>query len=121
MSEQRTTGTKPELELRRLLHAAGRRYRVDYPVPGMPRRRIDIAFTKAKLAVMVDGCFWHGCPEHGVKPKHNAEWWGAKLERNQSRDRDTDAILAASGWRVLRLWEHMPPGAMLDAVLDGLG
>ena len=121
MSKQRRTGTKPELELRRRLHAAGLRYRVDYPVPGMPRRKIDIAFTRAKLAVMVDGCFWHGCPEHAVPPKHTADWWAAKLGGNQTRDRETDAALVGEGWQVLRLWEHLSPDHMMSEVLDLLG
>ena len=70
------------------------------------RRRADLVFTRAKVAVYVDGCFWHGCPLHGTWPKANAEWWRAKLERNIKRDRDTDRQLEAAGWRVARVWEH---------------
>lgn len=106
MSDQRRTGTSPELALRRALFAAGARYRVEYPVPGAPRRTIDIAFPGHKLAVFVDGCFWHGCPEHAAAPKHNADWWREKLQRNVERDRDTDRILVAAGWTVVRVWEH---------------
>ena len=106
MSRQRTRDTETELILRRDLHRRGLRYRVDAPLPGMARRRADLIFTRAKVAVMVDGCFWHGCPEHGTKPATNREWWAAKLARNIERDRETDAHLRSLGWTVLRVWEH---------------
>jgi DNA mismatch endonuclease (patch repair protein) len=83
----------------------GLRFRVDWPLP-VTRRRADLAFVGAKLAVFVDGCFWHGCPEHRTWPKANAEWWREKLHSNVRRDRDTDALLKAAGWTVLRFWEH---------------
>jgi len=106
MRRQARRDTKPEMALRQELHRMGLRYRVDHVViPGV-RRRADVAFTRARLAVFVDGCFWHGCPRHGTRPKANAEWWGNKLEANVARDRDTDNRLAAAGWRVVRLWEH---------------
>src|SRR5690349_17954597 len=106
MSGQRTTGTAAEMALRRELHRRGLRYRVDRaPVPGL-RRRADLVFTAARVAVFVDGCFWHSCPEHGTYPKANAAWWTAKLNRNVERDRDTDRRLRAAGWLVLRIWEH---------------
>lgn len=75
-------------------------------MPGMRRRTIDIAFTRAKIAVFVDGCFWHGCPLHGVAPKNNAEWWLRKIAANRARDEDTSRNLEAQGWTVLRFWEH---------------
>lgn len=109
MSRHPRRDTGPELALRQLLHAAGFRYRVQYPVPGMPRRSIDVAFTRARVAVFVDGCFWHGCPEHGQTPKANNVWWLAKLRKNRERDAGTDACLEAQGWLVLRFWEHTPP------------
>lgn len=109
MSRQASKDTNAELVVRRLLHAAGLRYRLEYPVPGMARRRIDIAFTRAKVAVLVDGCFWHGCPEHATQPKANAEWWRKKLDRNMARDRETTEHLTAQGWTVLRFWEHQAP------------
>jgi DNA mismatch endonuclease Vsr len=109
MSIARRRDTAPELGLRRLLHEAGLRYRVAYPVPGNRRRTIDIAFTRAKVAVFVDGCFWHGCPEHGTRPKANEGWWITKLEANLARDKDTTALLEGQGWTVLRLWEHEEP------------
>ncbi len=92
--------------MRRLLHRGGLRYRVTYPVPGMSRRSIDVAFTRAKVAVFLDGCFWHGCPEHGTRPRANSAWWDVKLRRNAERDAETDRVLRASGWTVLRFWEH---------------
>ncbi|MFH9431223.1 very short patch repair endonuclease [Streptomyces sp. NPDC017615] len=109
MSRQVSKDTKAELAVRRLLHAAGLRYRVEYPVPGMARRRIDVAFTRAKVAVLIDGCFWHGCPQHATQPKANAEWWREKLARNVTRDLGTTQHLTARGWTVLRFWEHEAP------------
>lgn len=106
MARQKRADTSPEMALRRLLFAQGLRYRVGYKVPGMPRRTIDIAFPGRKLAVFVDGCFWHGCPDHCVPPKNNAEWWAEKLRKNVARDRDTDLVLEREGWRVRRFWEH---------------
>ncbi|WP_244960191.1 very short patch repair endonuclease [Actinomyces faecalis] len=98
--------TTPEVELRQALWRAGYRYRVQYKVPGLPRRKVDIAFTRRKVAVQVDGCFWHGCPEHGTVPGRNSEWWQWKIARNQARDRDTDDKLTALGWTVIHVWEH---------------
>ena len=115
-SRQARESTKPEMLLRRELHRRGLRYRVQYGVPGLPRRRVDVAFTRARLAVFVDGCFWHACPEHCVVPKSNREWWEWKFAVNQARDRDTDQRLGELGWRVLRLWEHEAPDDMADRV-----
>lgn len=106
MSRQASKDTAAELAVRRLLHAAGLRYRVEFPVPGMVRRRIDVAFTSVKVAVLIDGCFWHGCPQHATQPKSNAEWWRQKLDRNMARDAETTAHLVAAGWEVMRFWEH---------------
>ncbi|MFG2571134.1 very short patch repair endonuclease [Streptomyces sp. NPDC048481] len=116
MSRQASKDTGVELAVRRLLHADGMRYRVEYPVPGMPRRRIDVAFPRAKVAVLIDGCFWHGCPLHATRPKANAEWWRIKLERNIARDRETTEHLAAQGWTVLRFWEHTRPEEVAHTV-----
>lgn len=121
MQRQRTRDTSPEVALRRVLFAQGLRFRVQYPVPGLPRRSIDIAFPKWKLAVFVDGCFWHGCPEHGVPPKNNAEWWRAKLAKNVNRDADTTQELQSQGWRVLRFWEHVDPREAATQVGAALG
>ncbi|MEV5550941.1 very short patch repair endonuclease [Streptomyces sp. NPDC052309] len=116
MSRQNSRDTAPEVAVRRILHAAGLRYRVNVPVPGMSRRTIDIVFPKAKIAVFLDGCFWHGCPQHATSPKANAEWWRAKLDKNMARDLETTEHLTAAGWTVLRFWEHMPPDEVAAAV-----
>ncbi|WP_345578890.1 very short patch repair endonuclease [Streptomyces prasinosporus] len=108
MSRQSSRDTAPEVAVRKLLHAAGLRYRVNVPVPGMPRRTIDIVFPKLKIAVFLDGCFWHGCPRHATRPKANAEWWRTKLDKNMARDIETTGHLAEGGWTVLRFWEHVP-------------
>ncbi len=93
----------PEIRLRRALHAQGLRFRVNLKgLPGTP----DIAFTRAKIAVFMDGCFWHRCPEHGTLPKANREWWREKLDRNVSRDRLKDEELVSLGWSVVHVWEH---------------
>jgi DNA mismatch endonuclease (patch repair protein) len=117
MSRQVSKDTGAELAVRRLLHAAGLRYRVEYPVPGMTRRRIDVAFTRPKVAVLIDGCFWHGCPQHSTHPKANAEWWRTKLDRNMARDRETTEHLIAAGWTVLRFWEHEDPKDVAERVM----
>ena len=109
MSRQRRRDTAPEVALRRELHKLGLRYFVDRaPVPGL-RRRADVVFPRKRVAVYVDGCFWHRCPLHATHPKNNAQWWADKLAGNVARDRDTDARLHAAGWRVVRIWEHEIP------------
>src|SRR4051794_25952672 len=107
MQRQKRAGTKPELALRRLLHSRGMRYRVDAPLPieGV-RRRADLLFTKKRVAVFVDGCYWHACPIHGTRSISNGAWWADKLETNVQRDRDTDRLLQELGWAVVRIWEH---------------
>ncbi|MET8462785.1 very short patch repair endonuclease [Micromonospora zamorensis] len=106
MQRQRRKDTEPELAIRRALHRAGLRYRIGVPVTGSRRRTIDIAFTRIKLAVFVDGCFWHGCPQHATWPKANAAWWEAKILKNRERDRETTRKLEDEGWTVIRIWEH---------------
>ncbi len=108
--------TAPEMALRRELHRRGLRYRVQLALPELPRRRMDVVFTRARLVVLIDGCFWHGCPTHGTAARANATYWSAKIAANQARDRDTDARLTAAGWAVLRIWEHEPPGSAADRV-----
>lgn len=117
MQLQRTRDTAPELALRRQLHARGLRYRVDrQPLPGL-RRRADIVFGPARVAVYIDGCFWHGCPEHGnPRPAANSWYWPAKITANKARDADTDQRLTAAGWIVIRSWEHDDPAQTADLV-----
>ena len=109
--------TMPEIALRRALHARGLRFRKDLPIR-TPQRlvRPDIVFTRARVAVFVDGCFWHCCPEHGNTPRANAGYWQPKLARNVARDRAVDTALAAAGWLVVRAWEHEQPEAVAVSV-----
>ncbi len=119
----RRTDTKPELALRRALHRMGYRFRKDYRLELDTGKRVrpDIAFTARKVAVFVDGCFWHACPDHGSKPAVNQGYWAPKLLRNVERDRAADSALELAGWRVVRLWEHMPLEAAVAAVVCALG
>ncbi|MBL0749251.1 very short patch repair endonuclease [Nocardioides sp. G10] len=116
MSRRARKDTAPELALRHELHRRGLRYRVQVKVPGNNRRTIDVAFTRAKVAVFVDGCFWHGCPNHHVQPLANSEWWQWKVESNRARDRDTDRLLRDAGWSVVRAWEHQDPSVVAGQV-----
>ncbi|MEU3412946.1 very short patch repair endonuclease [Streptomyces sp. NPDC006658] len=109
MSRQKSRNTEVEMALRRALHAAGLRYRVHRkPLKGV-RREADVIFGPAKVAVFVDGCFWHGCPQHATWPKTNADFWRTKIEGNRRRDMDTDERLASAGWLAVRVWEHEDP------------
>lgn len=114
MIRQKHRDTAAELRLRRELFRRGLRYRVDYRVTG--RRRVDVAFTRWKVAVFVDGCFWHRCPIHGTLPKANGNWWRSKLNANERRDRLTDAELVSLGWLVIRVWEHENPPEAADRI-----
>lgn len=110
MRANKRRDTAIELEIRRRLHATGLRYRVDFAAdPSDRRRRADIVFTRAKVAVFVDGCFWHGCPEHYVEPKANVEYWRPKIARNIERDIESTDRLSSAGWQVIRIWEHEDP------------
>lgn len=121
MQANRGRDTAPELALRSLLHQAGMRFRVDLALPFDRRRRADIVFTRVGLYVFVDGCFWHGCPEHFVMPKTRRDFWAAKIEGNRARDRDTDQRLHNAGLSVVRIWEHSPPNEAVRIVLDRYG
>ena len=121
MAQAVPANTKPELRLRQALHRLGRRFRVQYRVPGLPRRSVDIAFTRSKVAIMVDGCFWHVCPQHASWPKNNAQWWREKLAANVARDRETDRRLEELGWTVIRVWEHERTEAALEKVVAVIG
>lgn len=116
MVANRSKNTTPELAVRALLHARGLRYRVHFrPVPTL-RRTADIVFTRQKIAVFIDGCFWHACPEHFVMPRSNPAYWVPKIEGNQRRDRETNDALRAAGWTVTRFWEHDPPAQVADRI-----
>lgn len=120
MARVRQKGTRCEVELRRALHARGLRYRLQVPLLTKPRRVADIVFTRRKLAIFVDGCFWHGCPEHGTSPKSNADFWRDKIETNKRRDLDTNRRLTEAGWRVLRVWEHEDTEEAADRIMKAL-
>ena len=121
MRANRRTDTKPELALRSALHRRGYRFRKDFRLDlDSARVRPDIAFTARRVAVFVDGCFWHVCPEHGRDPRVNEWYWAPKLRRNMERDRAADAALDAAGWRVIRVWEHEPLEAAVAAVIAAL-
>jgi DNA mismatch endonuclease, patch repair protein len=120
MKATRRRDTAPEVALRSVLHRRGLRFRVDYPVTGT-RRRADIVFVRARLAVLVHGCYWHGCPTHGTWPKANAAWWRAKIETTRRRDADTEARLRREGWTVIVVWEHDDPEDAADTIEAALG
>jgi DNA mismatch endonuclease (patch repair protein) len=117
MRANRRVGTKPEAALRSALQRRGLRFRKDFPVrvPGTTVRP-DIVFTRAKVAVFVDGCFWHCCPQHGTRPATNRDYWDPKLDANVARDRTVTERLKLGGWTVLRVWEHVPVDEAAEAV-----
>lgn len=118
MKANRRRDTKAELAVRRRLHQAGARYRVDFaPDSRDKRRKADIVFTRAKIAVYIDGCFWHGCPDHFIEPKSNLDYWRPKIEGNKRRDLETTASLVDLGWQVLRFWEHEDPDGIVRRIL----
>ena len=106
MQANKSRDTAPELALRTLLHAQGLRYRIATRPLRDLRRTADVVFRSARVAIFVDGCFWHRCPEHYTLPKTNPDYWLPKLERNEERDRETDSALIAAGWLPIRVWEH---------------
>jgi DNA mismatch endonuclease (patch repair protein) len=121
MQAIRGAGTKPELAVRRLVHAMGLRYRVDRRPLATLNRRADLVFTRAKVAVFVDGCFWHGCPEHGNRRFRVNEWyWPEKIQRNMDRDAETNRLLGEAGWHVVRAWEHDDPEAVARSVAEAV-
>ncbi|WP_096906181.1 MULTISPECIES: very short patch repair endonuclease [Dietzia] len=117
MSRQKRRDTGCEMAVRRILHAEGIRYRVDFRPLRDERFRVDIGWRKYKLAVFIDGCFWHGCPEHGTVPKSNRTWWASKLYENQQRDRRVLATLEDAGWIAVRFWEHEPPRSIAHSII----
>lgn len=121
MRANRKRDTGPELRLRSLLHRDGLRFRVNHEleVPGL-RVRPDIVFVGRRIAVFVDGCFWHSCRWHGTRPRVNAHYWLPKLDRIKARDRKVRRLLTRSGWTVIRLWEHVPAAHAVDLIRKAL-
>lgn len=120
MSANRGRDTSPEVALRSALHRRGLRFfKHQRPLPGV-RCEVDVMFPSARVAVFIDGCFWHGCPDHATRPVTNAEWWNAKLDANLSRDQRNRALLRANGWHVVRIWEHEPLETAVSTVLRAL-
>jgi DNA mismatch endonuclease, patch repair protein len=116
MQGNRGTDTRPEVALRSALHRLGLRFfKNRRPVMSI-RHRADVVFPTRQVAVFVDGCFWHCCPEHGNTPRTNSEYWRAELDRNRERDERVDVLLAAAGWRVIRIWEHEHPESAAERV-----
>lgn len=122
MRANRKHDTKPEVAVRSLLHARGLRFRKHYAVKLSQRTvRPDVVFTRQRLAVFIDGCFWHACPIHGNEPRANADYWRPKLQRNVERDRAVDAALEDAGWQVVRVWEHETPANVVALIARTLG
>ncbi|MGH9046085.1 MAG: very short patch repair endonuclease, partial [Acidimicrobiales bacterium] len=121
MRANRRRDTKPEVALRSALHRRGLRFRNDASIVTEERRvRVDVALPRHRIAVFVDGCFWHCCPGHGTRPRSNSTYWRPKLERNVQRDAITNQLLQRAGWRVIRVWEHQDPNEaarMIDQVV----
>jgi DNA mismatch endonuclease (patch repair protein) len=120
MKANKGRDTRPELAIRRLLHAAGFRYRVNTRPMLELRRTADIVFPRAKVAVFIDGCFWHGCPEHYQRPLANREYWDDKVLKNRERDAVTNAVLTQAQWTVLRFWEHEQPVSVVDKIASNV-
>jgi DNA mismatch endonuclease (patch repair protein) len=122
MRGNRKRDTRPELRIRSALHSLGLRYRCDFPVDLPSRRsvRVDIAFTRSRVAVFVDGCFWHACPLHGTAPSSNQSYWRDKLARNVARDAENDSALVAAEWLPLHVWEHEDTFSATQRIVDAL-
>ena len=122
MKANRSRDTRPEVQLRSVLHRRGLRFRKEYEVHLPDRKvKVDVAFTRERVAVFVDGCFWHGCPDHGHQPRKNTHYWGPKLDRNRARDVAVTRGLEGAGWRVVRVWEHVPADEAAATVVAALG
>lgn len=120
MRANRGRDTEPELRVRRLVHAAGLRYRVNARPLAGDRTTADLLFTRAKVAVFIDGCFWHGCPEHHRPATRNPQFWAEKIAGNQARDSRVTASLRAAGWTVVRAWEHEEPARVAARVITAV-
>jgi DNA mismatch endonuclease (patch repair protein) len=120
MQLQRERHTSPERALRKELSRLGLRYRLHVRAIRGLRREIDVAFIGQRVAVFIDGCYWHGCPEHASWPKHNSDWWRDKIQANKNRDSDTDRRLSEAGWTVIRVWEHDDPSAAAHRIRESV-
>lgn len=120
MVANRSKNTTPELAIRSALHARGFRYRIHRRPIESVHSSADIVFTRQRIAVFVDGCFWHGCPIHFIAPKRNADYWSPKIEGNQDRDARTNSALSEAGWTVLRIWEHEPIDVAVARIVSAL-
>ncbi len=120
MQGNRGRDTKAELAVRRLVHARGLRYRVNARPEHDLRRTADLLFTRVRVAVFIDGCYWHGCPQHFSMPATNPEYWEGKIGRNGQRDIETTALLEERGWTVLRFWEHETPATVADSITEAV-
>ena len=121
MRGNRKRDTLPELAVRSALHRDGLRFRKHYRVVGVGQTvEVDVCFTRQRLALLIDGCFWHGCPQHGTTPRTNSAYWGPKIERNRARDQAVDAALTAAGWHVMRVWEHESAESAVARTRDAL-
>jgi len=121
MKGNKGSDTKPEVRIRSCLHKAGYRFRKDFKINTANRScRPDIVFTRQKLAIFIDGCFWHFCPDHGNIPRTNTNYWKDKLTRNMARDKLDTAALISDGWKVIRIWEHMPPDEAFRLIVKEL-
>jgi DNA mismatch endonuclease (patch repair protein) len=116
MQGNKRRDTKPELRIRSALFRLGLRFRVDRRPVVAIAGRADVVFSRRRIAVFVDGCYWHGCPIHYVAPSTNTDYWSAKVEGNQRRDERTTSALIDVGWRVVRVWEHEEPGAVAETI-----
>jgi len=120
MQGNRGRDTSAEIAVRRLVHAQGLRYRVNARPEADLQRTADLLFTPVRVAVFVDGCYWHGCPEHFTMPATNQDFWAAKIARNKERDLETTSKLEERGWLVLRFWEHEPPPSVADQICQAV-
>lgn len=118
MRANRGRDTAPEIAVRKIVHGVGLRYRVDHRPIASLNRRADLVFTRARVAVFIDGCFWHGCLEHHTVAKTNGTYWSEKVRRNRARDVETNHLLSEDGWLVLRFWEHEPPAEVAAEIID---
>lgn len=121
MKRNRSTDTRPEVLLRSRLHALGYRFRKNLRIKLQSGAvRPDVVFTRQRLAIFIDGCFWHACPEHGTQPQANNSYWSTKLRGNVDRDGRVDVSLKSAGWTVIRVWEHEPPDEAIVRIIHRL-